>query len=118
MSDDQVDWVGLEEVIAAADRGLAPLGPEFAGFIVLEATTRVRDVGGGVVRASDLVVDGNGQVHLTRPPRRADEAKSTAAMRALLTRLLEVATSSTPALRSCARRRDSLTPSSSHAPQG
>ena len=107
MSDDQVDWVGLEEVIAAADRGLAPLGPEYAGFVVLEAATRVRDVGGGVVRASDLVVDGNGQVHLTRPPRRADESKATSALRALLQRLLEVATSSTPALRGCARRKDS-----------
>jgi hypothetical protein len=106
MSDDQVDWVGLEEVIAAAHRGLAPLGPEFAGFVVLEAATRVRDVGGGLIHASDLVVDGNGQVHLTRPPRRADDAKAAAAMRALLVRLLDVATSSTPALRGCARPRD------------
>jgi hypothetical protein len=103
---EHAELVGLEDVTAAADRGLAPLGPEFAGFVVLEAATRVRDVGGGAVDAASLGIDPTGQVFLTAPPRRVDEPKATAALRKLLASLLEVATSSTPALRACARRRE------------
>src|SRR5688572_4618156 len=106
MPNEQAEWVGLDDVTTAADQGFAPLGPEFAGFVVLEAALRVRDGGGGVVEAGTLGVDTSGLVHLFAPPRRADEAKATAALRKLLGSLLEVATSSTPALRACARRKD------------
>ena len=106
MPHETVEWVGLTEVIAAAERGLAPLGPELAGFLVLEAALRIRDGGGGVIDARSLVVDALGQVHLTKPPRRADERRATGAVRSLLQSLLEVATGSTPALRRCARTKD------------
>lgn len=105
MSKDQVEWVSLEDVIAAADCGLAPLGPEFAGFVVLEATTRVREMG-GTVDASLLAIGSSGHVALTAPPLRGDEREATAKLRALLGQLLAVASSSTPALRHCAKRKE------------
>ena len=103
---DHAEWVALVDVMTAAERGHAPLGPEFAGYVVLEAAQRIRDVGGGLISEHELAIDATGQVHLVAPPRRADELRSTTGLRALLRSLLEVATSSTPALRHCARRRE------------
>ncbi len=98
--------VRVDDVVIAADRELVPIGPEIAGFLVLEAAARVRDVGGGVVGATELGLDLAGNVQLIAPPRRADEARAAAALRGLLGELLRVSTSSTPALRACARRKE------------
>ncbi len=98
--------VRLTDVTLAAERGYAPLGPEFAGFVVLEAALRLREVGGGVVSASEIALDAGGQLHLAAPPKRADEACCVAELRCRLRELLDVATSSTPSLRLCARRRE------------
>lgn len=112
MAKQPVDWVGLADVALAADRGLSPLGPELCGFILLEATTRLREVGGGAVEGAELAVGTQGHVALTAPPARASEADAVGALRKLLGSLLGLATSSTPALRQCARRHD---PRSSYA---
>ncbi len=108
MSKKDVEWVRLDDVTVAADRGIAPLGPEFAGFVVLEAAMRVRDLGGGIVDASTLAIGTNGHVALTAQPRPASEASSTQQLRVLLGGLLAVASSTTQALRKCARRRDAI----------
>lgn len=105
MPNEQVDWVSLDDVMAAADRGLAPIGPELAGFVVLETAQRLRELG-GVLDASRLAIGTTGHVALTAPPGRGDEELAVARLRELLGSLLAVATSSTPALRQCARRRD------------
>lgn len=106
MAKQPVDWVGLADVALAADRGLSPLGPELCGFIVLEATSRLREVGGGAVEGAELAVGTQGYVALTAPPARAAEGDAVASLRKLLGALLALATSSTPALRQCARRHD------------
>ncbi|MBI2394745.1 MAG: hypothetical protein HYV09_34570 [Deltaproteobacteria bacterium] len=110
MPNDQVEWVSLEDVMVAAEQGLAPIGPELAGFVVLEAVLRLRDMGGGgVLDATNLAIGTSGHVALTANPRAGDEPLATRTLRALLASLLEVSTSSTPALRQCARRKDHLT---------
>ena len=106
MAKQAVDWVGLSDVALAADRGMSPLGPELCGFILLEATSRLREVGGGAIEGQNLAVGTQGHVALTAPPTRASEAEAVASLRALLAALLGLATSSTPALRQCARRQD------------
>jgi hypothetical protein len=100
------ELVRLDDLVIAGDRELVPVGPEIAGYLVLEAASRVRDVGGGVVGAAELAIDLAGNVVLVAPPRRADEARAAMALRRLLGELLHVATSSTPALRACAKRKD------------
>jgi hypothetical protein len=105
MPKDQVDWIRLDDVLAAADRCLAPIGPELAGFIVLETAHRLRELG-GVLDASELAIGTSGHVALTAPPTRGDEEVATRKLRDLLARLLVVATSSTPALRQCSKRRE------------
>lgn len=105
MANEQVDWVSLDDVMAAADRGLAPIGPELAGFVVLETAMRLRELG-GVLDASLLALGTSGHVALTAPPTRGDEPLAVQRLREMLGRFLAVATSSTPALRQCARRRD------------
>jgi hypothetical protein len=104
-ANEQVDWVSLDDVMAAADRGLAPIGPELAGFVVLETAQRLRELG-GVLEASLLALGTSGHVALTAPPRRGDEPMAVEHLRQMLASFLAVATSSTPALRQCARRRD------------
>lgn len=105
MSKEQVEWVSLEDVIVAAERSLAPVGPELAGFVVLEAALRLRELG-GVLDASNLAIGTDGHVALTAHPKPGDDAAATRTLRSLLGSLLAVATSSTPALRQCARRKD------------
>lgn len=100
------ELVRLDDLVIAGDRELVPVGPEIAGYLVLEAAARVRDVGGGVVGQTELAIDLAGNVVLVAPPRRADEARAAMALRRLLGELLHVATSSTPALRACAKRKD------------
>ncbi len=100
------ELVRLDDLVIAGDRELVPVGPEIAGYLVLEAASRVRDVGGGVVGATELAIDLAGNVVLVAPPRRADEVRAALALRRLLGELLHVATSSTPALRACAKRKD------------
>lgn len=112
MPNDHVELVSLLSVMSAAERGLSPLGPEFAGFVVLESAQRVREAGGGIATARELAIDVGGQVHLVAQPARGDDARSTEALRALLGALLETATSSTPALRACARRKETTTSAS------
>ena len=82
--------VRVDDVVIAADRELVPVGPEIAGFLVLEAAARVRDVGGGVVGATELGLDVAGNVQLVAPPRRADEPRAAASLRQLLGALLRV----------------------------
>jgi hypothetical protein len=106
MPNDHAELVSLLSVMSAAERGLSPLGPEFAGFVVLEAAQRLREAGGGIATARELAIDVAGHVHLVAQPGRGDDAQSTAGLRALLGALLESATSSTPALRACARRKE------------
>ena len=106
MPNDHAELVSLLSVMSAAQRGLSPLGPEFAGFVVLEAASRLREAGGGVATARELAIDVTGQVHLVAQPARGDDVRCTTALRALLGALLESATSSTPALRTCARRKE------------
>jgi hypothetical protein len=101
------ELVRLDDVVIAGDRELVPVGPEIAGYVVLEAALRVRDVGGGVVSASELAIDLAGNVVLIAPPKRADDARAALSLRRLLGALLQVATSSTPALRACAKRKAS-----------
>lgn len=103
MPNEHVDWIRLEDVLAAADRCLAPIGPELAGFIVLETAHRLREIG-GVVAISELAIGTSGHVALTAPPVRGDEETATRTLRALLGRLLTVSTSATPALRQCSKR--------------
>ncbi|MGZ3449521.1 MAG: hypothetical protein ACXVEF_07965 [Polyangiales bacterium] len=107
MPKDQVEWVSLEDVMAAADRGLAPLGPELAGFVVLETTARARELG-GVVDASRVAIGTSGHVALTAPPARGGEIEATLALRQTLSELLAVTSSTTPALRACAKRREGM----------
>jgi hypothetical protein len=106
MAKEQVEWVSLEDVIVAAERNLAPIGPEMAGFIALEAAARLRELGGGVIDATYLAVGTTGHVALTAEPRRGEDAVAARTLRLMLGTLLELATSSTPALRQCARRKD------------
>ncbi len=101
-----MDWVGLSDVAIAADRGATAYGPELCGFVVLEASSRVRDVGGGVIDGHGLAIGTQGHVALTAPPSHATEADAVAALRGLLAALLTYATSTTPALRQCARKVD------------
>lgn len=105
MANEQVDWVSLDDVMAAADRGLAPIGPELAGFVVLETAQRLRELG-GVLDASLLAVGTSGHVALTGAPKAGDEELAVRRLREMLGAFLAVATSTTPALRQCARRRD------------
>ena len=105
MANEQVDWVSLDDVMAAADRGLAPIGPELAGFVVLETAQRLRELG-GVLDASLLAVGTSGHVALTGAPKHGDEELAVRRLREMLGAFLAVATSATPALRQCARRRD------------
>jgi hypothetical protein len=107
MAKDQVEWVSLEDVMAAADRGLAPLGPELAGFVVLEAVARARELG-GIVDSSRIAIGTSGHVALTAPPSRGGEIEATMALRQTLSELLAVASSTTPALRACAKRREGM----------
>ena len=86
-----MDWVGLSDVALAADRGMSPLGPELCGFILLEATSRLREVGGGAIEGQNLAVGTQGHVALTAPPTRASEAeaaKSTLVMPKLASAIL------------------------------
>jgi len=106
MANEQVEWVSLEDVIVAAEQSFAPMGPELAGFVVLEAALKLRDVGGGILDASNLAIGTTGFVALTAQPKPGDDAQATRTLRSLLAMLLEVSTSSTPALRQCARRKD------------
>lgn len=101
------ELIRLDDLVIAGDRELVPVGPEIAGYLVLEAALRVRDVGGGVVSAAELAIDLAGNVVLVAPPRRADEPLAALSLRRLLGALLEIATSSTPALRACAKRKGS-----------
>lgn len=101
------ELIRLDDLVIAGDRELVPVGPEIAGYLVLEAALRVRDVGGGVVSAAELAIDLAGNVVLVAPPRRADEPLAALSLRQLLGALLEIATSSTPALRACAKRKGS-----------
>jgi hypothetical protein len=107
MPKDQVEWVSLEDVMAAADRGLAPLGPELAGFVVLETVARARELG-GIVDSSRVAIGTSGHVALTAPPSRGGEIEATMALRQTLSELLAVASSTTPALRACAKRREGM----------
>lgn len=107
MAKDQVEWVSLEDVMAAADRGLAPLGPELAGFVVLETVARARELG-GIVDSSRIAIGTSGHVALTAPPARGGEIEATMALRQTLSELLAVASSTTPALRACAKRREGM----------
>ena len=67
MPNEHVDWIRLEDVLAAADRCLAPIGPELAGFIVFEAAQRLRQIG-GVIEAADLAIGTSRHVAFTAPP--------------------------------------------------
>jgi len=106
MPNEQVDWIRLDDVLAAAERCLAPIGPELAGFIVLETAQRLRELG-GVLDSAELAIGTSGHVALTAPPTRGDEEAAAKRLRQLLGKLLAVATSSTPALRQCSKRKDS-----------
>jgi len=105
MPHEQIDWIRLDDVLAAADRCLAPIGPELAGFIVLETAQRLREIG-GVLEVSGLAIGTSGHVALTAPPERGNEETATRKLRELLARLLTVSTSATPALRQCSKRRE------------
>lgn len=108
MAKDQVEWVSLEDVMIAAERNFAPMGPELAGFVVFEAALKLREVGGGVLDPSNLAIGTGGHVALTAQPKRGDEVAATRTLRTMLGSLLEVCTSSTPALRQCAKRKEAL----------
>ncbi len=105
MAKEQVDWVALDDVMAAADRGLAAVGPELAGFVVLEAAGRLRELG-GVIDAAMIAVGTSGHVAMTAQPRSGDEREAAGKLRAVLGALLEIASAPTQALRQCARRRE------------
>jgi len=99
--------VKLVDLTTAAVCGIAALDHQSAGFIVLEATHRVREIGGGLVDAESVMLDASGSVQLSGKIQRADEARSTRALRALLDGLLQVTPDSTAKLRLCACRPES-----------
>jgi hypothetical protein len=102
---DPADAIGLDFVMQAAERGLSPLGCELAGFLVLQTLLRVHELGGGAVTTTAVVLSPGGNVGLAAAPARCDEAVAAGALRAMLGELLAICTSTTPALRACARRR-------------
>lgn len=96
--------VSLEQVIAAAIRGVVTFDHRFAGWVALQAAHRLNEIGGGLARPAAIEIDGAGGVRVVSGTPRTDDESSARSVRELLDALLERATNSTPALRLCAAR--------------
>jgi hypothetical protein len=95
--------VKLADVTVAVVCGVAPLRHELAGWIVLQAAERLREVGGGRVDANLVTIDTEGDVAVVDAPK-LDDVGSTRALRSLLDSLLQTIGTSTAKLRLCACR--------------
>lgn len=99
----RVHSVKLIDVGVAAVCGVEGLTHELAAFVVLEATQRLREIGGGLATPERIVIDTRGEVTLLACDA-ADDVPSARALRTVLDGLLQVTPTSTAKLRLCACR--------------
>ena len=95
--------VKLADVLVATVCGVGELAPELAGFVVLEAAERLREVGGGRADPTNVTIDTEGNVAVIDAAK-VDDVASTRALRSLLDLLLQHTPRSTAKLRLCACR--------------
>jgi hypothetical protein len=98
-----VHAVKLADVTVAVVCGVVTLRHEVAGYIVLQAAERLREVGGGRIDANNMTIDTDGHVAVVDAPK-IDDVGSTRALRTLLDGLLQTIGTSTAKLRLCACR--------------
>ena len=95
--------VKVADVLVAVVCGVVELGPEVAGYLVLEGAERLREVGFGRADPNNVTVDTEGNVAVVDAAQ-LDDVGSTRALRSLLDVLLQHTPRSTAKLRLCACR--------------
>jgi len=93
----------LDQVLAAARARRAALSAETAGYIALGVADALA-VSPGVIRESDVILDGDGNVTVSGAQRADDPAAAERSIRVLLQKALAASAGSSPALSSCSRR--------------
>jgi hypothetical protein len=99
--------VTLDDVFVVVGARRVPLAPELAGYLALEIAEGASHAAGDVDPRSVYIGEEGSVALVVRPRREQPAGDAEASIRAILTKLLEVSGSQTPALASAARRRPS-----------